>query len=86
MNITKPRGHGTDALFHSPAFIMGFGDYRAGRAFKYPEARGPHGGRRSSEIAYERGRQFGALWAGKPVAIKAMLEGLERAHRDRIIL
>lgn len=85
-NLMKPRGHTADELFHSPAFIAGFSDYRGGRAFSYPQARGPHSGMRSSQIAYERGRHFAALWAGKPLHIAKMIAALSQARKDGFIL
>ena len=85
-NLTAKCSASTDRLFYSPAFVLGFRAGRMGNAFRYPDAKGPNPHLRSAQLAYERGRQFGALWRGKsstnPTEMKAALEDL---HRRRII-
>jgi hypothetical protein len=86
-NLIDPVGAGTGRLFHSPAFVIGFADGRSGRPFVYPAARGPNAHLRSGQIAYERGRQFAALWQGRPVAdLSEMQRALVRFHAVGAIL
>jgi hypothetical protein len=86
-NIVSPKGATTERLFYSTAFVVGFGDASAGRPFRYPiDARGPNPGLRSAQIAYERGRQFAVLWAGRSVTdLGAMKAALQTYHDERII-
>lgn len=87
MNVIKPRGHGTDALFYSSAFVRGFSDGGAGSPFRCLQgAAGPNSGSRSAEMAYERGRQFAVLWSGRPVSnLTRMIEALAQARAERLI-
>ncbi|CAA2142762.1 hypothetical protein [Hyphomicrobium sp. ghe19] len=86
-NASRPMSTTTDALFYSPAFVIGFGDGYAGKRFIYPEGkRGPNPHLRSAQLAYERGRQFGVLWRGRSVAdLTAMKAALQAFHDERLI-
>lgn len=86
-NILQPRGISTEKLFYSPAFVLGFRDARAGNPFRYPDgAPGPKPHIRSAQLAYERGRQFGALWGSRPVTnLSKMKKALARFHSQRLI-
>ncbi|WP_157845940.1 hypothetical protein [Kiloniella litopenaei] len=54
-----------DSLYRSESFRQGYDDYRRGLPFHYPKkGKGPNPGQKSSEQAYETGRQF-AAWLGK---------------------
>lgn len=81
-------GVSNDALFYSRAFIRGFSDKKAGRAFDPPEDGGPLAGKfRSAHFAYERGRQFAVLWGDRPVSnLTAMKDALLKFHQDGLIL
>ncbi len=87
-NVIGPKGTTTERLFYAPAFIIGFGDHRAERPFRYPErARGPNSHLRSAQLAYERGRQFSA-WIGPRrdvMDLASLKASLAAAHRDGII-
>lgn len=86
-NLTEPRGASTERLFYSPSFVLGFGDARAARPFRYPDRAGPNPHKRSGQIAYERGRQFAILWGDRPVTdLSAMLAALADFHIQRAIL
>ncbi|MEH6631593.1 MAG: hypothetical protein V7776_12230 [Halopseudomonas aestusnigri] len=53
-----------DQLYRSDAFQKGYEDYRRELPFQYPnKCKGPNPGLKSSEQAYETGRQF-AAWLG----------------------
>ncbi len=54
-----------DKLYRSESFRQGYDDYRRGLPFLYPKkGKGPNAGQKSSEQAYETGRQF-AAWLGE---------------------
>lgn len=85
-NLTGRMSASTERLFYSPAFVIGFGDGRADKPFRYPDAKGPNTHLRSSHLAYERGRQFGVLWRGRSIAnLTEMKEALADFHRRQII-
>ena len=83
-NLTGRKSTSTERLFYSPAFVVGFGDHRAERPFRYPDhARGPGLHLRSAQLAYERGRQFSA-WLGPRrdvTNLTALKDSLAAAHR-----
>ena len=68
---------GADKLFHSPAFVAGFSDQRAGRKFRRNvPLTGPTRSYRSGQLAYERGRQFSILWGRQPFNTPKMIDAL----------
>jgi hypothetical protein len=78
-NLTAISLTGADKLFHSPAFVAGFSDQRAGRKFRGDIlVDGPTRSYRSSQLAYERGRQFSILWGRQPFDIPKMIDDLTR--------
>jgi hypothetical protein len=85
-NLRSSRSTSTEKLFYAPAFVIGFGDGRHDRPFRYPDARGPGQTRKSAELAYERGRQFGVLWRDKPMTNLAQMKAaLARLHIEKVI-
>lgn len=86
-NFSRPMATTTDRLFYSQAFVIGFRDGRGGKRFVYPKgASGPNPHLRSAELAYERGRQFAVLWAGRSVAdLGAMKAALQAYHNEGLI-
>ena len=82
-NLRADRTTSTDRLFHSPAFVVGFGDVLAGRPFRYPGVAGAERTEKSARLDYERGRQFGVMWRRRPVfGLSAMKRYLQKLRND----
>lgn len=79
VNLVPVRSVGSDRLFHSRAFVMGYSDCRWGRKFReVKEGLGPGKTIRSAQLAYERGRQFSVVWGDRPFDIALMIAELKR--------
>jgi len=77
-NFVATRTIGSDRLFHSRAFILGFGDKAHGRGWRDVEAgMGPSKTLRSAQLAYERGRQFNIIWGSRPFSVPKMIAKLK---------